>query len=120
MELDFSPVWAGLPQLLAGALVTVEITAASLLLGCVMLVAVYAAPLKHYTDAMARQLLDIHSYATQVLGPQQHNGISLSTRPYTGHMPATQSPSLLAASTSHAPRHCMGAQLRPIDRSATL
>ena len=60
----------------------------SLLLGCVMLVAVYAAPLKHYTDAMARQLLDIHSYATQVLGPQQHNGISLSTRPYTGHMPA--------------------------------
>src|SRR3989344_3947936 len=32
MELDFSPVWAGLPQLLAGALVTVEITAASLLL----------------------------------------------------------------------------------------
>ena len=36
MELDFSPVWAGLPQLLAGALVTVEITAASLLLGCVM------------------------------------------------------------------------------------
>ncbi|MFP5446765.1 MAG: ABC transporter permease, partial [Betaproteobacteria bacterium] len=33
MELDFSPVWAGLPQLLAGALVTVEITAASLLLG---------------------------------------------------------------------------------------
>ena len=36
MELDFSPVWAGVPQLLAGALVTVEITAASLLLGCVM------------------------------------------------------------------------------------
>src|SRR3989344_2370956 len=36
MELDFSPVWAGLPQLLAGALVTVEITAASLLLGCAM------------------------------------------------------------------------------------
>ncbi|WP_228898286.1 amino acid ABC transporter permease [Acidovorax sp. Leaf73] len=36
MELDFSSVWAGLPQLLAGALVTVEITAASLLLGCVM------------------------------------------------------------------------------------
>ena len=41
------------------------------------------------TDAMARQLLDIHSYAAQVLGPQQHNGISLSTGPYTGHMPAT-------------------------------
>ena len=36
MELDFSPVWAGVPQLLAGALVTVEITAASLVLGCVM------------------------------------------------------------------------------------
>lgn len=36
MELDFSPVWAGWPQLLQGAAVTVEITAASLLLGCVM------------------------------------------------------------------------------------
>ena len=36
MELDFSPVWAGAPQLLAGALVTVEVTAAALLLGCVM------------------------------------------------------------------------------------
>lgn len=36
MELDFSPVWAGAGQLLQGALVTVEITAASLLLGCVL------------------------------------------------------------------------------------
>ncbi|WP_353366971.1 amino acid ABC transporter permease [Acidovorax sp. FG27] len=36
MELDFSPVWAGIPQLLQGALVTVEITAAALLLGCVL------------------------------------------------------------------------------------
>lgn len=36
MDLDFSPVWAGLPQLLRGALVTVEITAVSLLLGCVL------------------------------------------------------------------------------------
>lgn len=36
MELDFSPVWAGWPQLLQGALVTVEVTAASLVLGCVM------------------------------------------------------------------------------------
>lgn len=34
IALDFSPVWAGLPDLLAGALVTVEITAAALLLGC--------------------------------------------------------------------------------------
>lgn len=36
MELDFSPVWAGWPQLLQGALVTIEVTAASLVLGCVM------------------------------------------------------------------------------------
>jgi polar amino acid transport system permease protein len=36
LELDFSPVWAGLPQLLKGAAVTVEVTAASLLLGCVI------------------------------------------------------------------------------------
>ena len=36
MELDFSPVWAGLPQLLRGAWVTVEITSVSLLLGCFM------------------------------------------------------------------------------------
>lgn len=36
MDLDFSPVWAGWPQLLHGALVTVEITAVSLLLGCAL------------------------------------------------------------------------------------
>ena len=36
MELDFSPVWAGWSQILQGALVTVEITAVSLLLGCVL------------------------------------------------------------------------------------
>src|SRR6478609_2980667 len=36
MDLDFSPVWAGWPQLLHGALVTVEITAVSLLVGCVL------------------------------------------------------------------------------------
>jgi polar amino acid transport system permease protein len=36
MELDFSPVWAGWRQLLLGAAVTVEVTAASLLLGCVL------------------------------------------------------------------------------------
>jgi polar amino acid transport system permease protein len=36
MDLDFSPVWAGLPQLLRGALVTVEVTAVSLLLGCLL------------------------------------------------------------------------------------
>lgn len=36
MELDFSPVWSGLPQLLRGALVTIEVTSASLLLGCLM------------------------------------------------------------------------------------
>ena len=36
MELDFSPVWAGWPELLRGAAVTVEITACALLLGCVM------------------------------------------------------------------------------------
>ena len=36
MELDFSPVWAGWPQLLRGAWVTVEITACALLLGCMM------------------------------------------------------------------------------------
>lgn len=34
MELDFSPVWNGWPQLLEGALITVEITSISLLLGC--------------------------------------------------------------------------------------
>lgn len=36
MDLDFTPVWAGMPQLLRGALVTVEITAVSLLVGCVL------------------------------------------------------------------------------------
>jgi polar amino acid transport system permease protein len=36
MDLDFSPVWAGWSELLRGALVTVEITAVSLLLGCVL------------------------------------------------------------------------------------
>lgn len=36
MELDFSPVWAGWPDLMRGALVTVEITACALVLGCVM------------------------------------------------------------------------------------
>ena len=34
MELDFSPVWKGWPQLLDGALITVETTSISLLLGC--------------------------------------------------------------------------------------
>jgi polar amino acid transport system permease protein len=36
MELDFSPVWTGWTQLLEGALITVEITSVSLLLGCVL------------------------------------------------------------------------------------
>jgi len=36
MELDVAPAWAGWPQLLQGAAVTVEITAVSLLLGCLM------------------------------------------------------------------------------------
>ena len=36
MELDFSPVWAGGPQLLRGAWVTVEITACALFVGCFM------------------------------------------------------------------------------------
>lgn len=36
MGLDFSPVWAGWPKLLQGALVTVEITAVALVLGCIM------------------------------------------------------------------------------------
>jgi len=36
MELDFSPVWSGWGDLLNGALVTVEITAVSLLLGCLL------------------------------------------------------------------------------------
>jgi len=36
MDLDFSPVWEGWPDLLRGALVTVEITACALALGCVL------------------------------------------------------------------------------------
>ncbi|MDR3673216.1 MAG: amino acid ABC transporter permease [Holophaga sp.] len=36
MALDFTPVWQGMPTLLAGALVTIEVTAASLGLGCVL------------------------------------------------------------------------------------
>ena len=57
MELDFSPVWAGLPQLLAGALVTVEITAASLLLGCAVLAKVTSWCHRHMC------------FAQQTLGP---------------------------------------------------
>jgi polar amino acid transport system permease protein len=36
MELDFSPVFAGWPDILHGAIVTVEVTACALVLGCVM------------------------------------------------------------------------------------
>ena len=36
MDLDFSPVWEGWHDLLRGALVTVEITACALALGCVL------------------------------------------------------------------------------------
>ena len=36
MELDFSPVWAGWTDILHGALVTVEVTAVALMLGCVL------------------------------------------------------------------------------------
>lgn len=36
MDLDFSPVWAGWADLLRGALVTVEITACALSLGCML------------------------------------------------------------------------------------
>ena len=36
MDLDFSPVWQGWSALLHGALVTVELTACALLLGCVL------------------------------------------------------------------------------------
>jgi len=36
MELDFSPVAAGLPDIVRGALVTVEVTAAALVLGCML------------------------------------------------------------------------------------
>jgi polar amino acid transport system permease protein len=36
MDLDFSPVWANWPDLLRGAVVTIEIVSVSLLLGCVI------------------------------------------------------------------------------------
>jgi polar amino acid transport system permease protein len=36
MDLDFSPVWSGFPNLLRGTLVTVEITACALALGCLL------------------------------------------------------------------------------------
>jgi polar amino acid transport system permease protein len=36
MDLDFSPVWSGWSDLLRGAAVTVEITAVSLMLGCLL------------------------------------------------------------------------------------
>lgn len=36
MELDFSPVWAGWQDLANGALVTIEVTACALALGCVL------------------------------------------------------------------------------------
>lgn len=36
MTLDFTPVWQGWTQLLHGAIVTIEVTSASLLLGCVL------------------------------------------------------------------------------------
>lgn len=36
MDLDFTPVWAGWANLLRGALVTVEITACALALGCLL------------------------------------------------------------------------------------
>lgn len=36
MDLDFSPVWRGWSALLHGAIVTVELTACALLLGCVL------------------------------------------------------------------------------------
>ena len=36
MELDFSPVFAGWPDILHGAIITVEVTACALVLGCVM------------------------------------------------------------------------------------
>lgn len=36
MSLDFTPVLQGLPELLQGALVTVEVTAASIVLGCIV------------------------------------------------------------------------------------
>ncbi|CAG2134668.1 Glutamine transport system permease protein GlnP [Cupriavidus yeoncheonensis] len=36
MELDFSPVFAGWPDILHGAIITVEVTACALVLGCIM------------------------------------------------------------------------------------
>jgi polar amino acid transport system permease protein len=36
MRLDFTPVWESLPMLATGALTTVEVTAVSLVLGCVL------------------------------------------------------------------------------------
>lgn len=36
MTLDFTPVWQGWTQLMHGAIVTIEVTSASLLLGCVL------------------------------------------------------------------------------------
>jgi polar amino acid transport system permease protein len=36
MDLDFSPVWAGWPDLLRGASMTVQLTACALVLGCVL------------------------------------------------------------------------------------
>ena len=36
MDLDFTPVWAGWPMLMRGAFETVQVTAVSLLLGCVL------------------------------------------------------------------------------------
>ncbi|MDB5895734.1 MAG: Amino acid transporter, permease protein, partial [Rhodoferax sp.] len=36
MDLDFSPVWAGWPELLRGAAMTVQLTACALVLGCVL------------------------------------------------------------------------------------
>lgn len=50
------------------------------LLGLGVAMSVFAAPLKHYTDAAATQLLDRRGYAEAVLGPQ---GLDFrSTRPY--------------------------------------
>lgn len=36
MDLDFSPAWTGWPDLMRGAFVTIELTAAALVLGCVL------------------------------------------------------------------------------------
>lgn len=61
-----------------------RLTPVLVLLGAVILTAVYAAPIKQYADATALQLLDVTGYARHVLGAQQHNGKSTSTIPYTG------------------------------------